>query len=139
MPIIIASNVHLLDRAESLRKLLNSGHSAHLFQNDYRPSPKSVTLNFVEAAFPGYTPQTLTGKFAVPSKVKDGEYQTESAAITFACSVDYPLPAYGWYILGGGKVKFSHRFLLPAVMTAGKSIVLRLHGEVWSVSAVKCS
>jgi hypothetical protein len=131
---IVPSNALILERAEKLRLLFNTGHSLHLFQNDIRPTAATSLKAFSECNFDGYLPVTLQGKFAEPKKVIDGEYHTLASACVFTATIADEQTCFGWYVRDQKNVKLSHRFSLPIKILIGTRISVRVDGQVWSTA-----
>lgn len=133
---LVASNVLLLDRADALRTLLNSGHTLRLFQNDFVPLSQDSLGSFSEATFMGYAAASLSADFAAPVKIIDGEYQISGTFHTFACTGGSSQTIYGAYITAGSDWKFAIRFDAPLVITNGVSFAVQMNPQDWAKSII---
>jgi hypothetical protein len=133
---LVASNVLLQDRADSLRTLLNSGHVLRLFQNNFTPVSQDSFGSFSEASFTGYASAALTADFGASFKVQDGEYQISSTFHTFTCTGGSPQTVYGSYISAGSDWKFAIRFDVPIVVTNGTSFAIQINPQDWAKSII---
>jgi len=129
---IVAHNAFLNERAINLRTFFDSGHALRLFSNDFKPGPKEAIDAFAECTFPGYARVNMATKWKAVFKVIDGEFQFSSQDITFTPTGASNENAYGWYLVGDGKVKLSCRLPFPALMTIGRPLTVRLDVIVWA-------
>ena len=125
MSVLVASNALMLQRAQTLQTLLNSGHWFALFSNDIDPTPATMLPEFLEANFSGYSPFDLTDQFAAPIREVDGEYVLTGNTGFFGCESGTQT-IYGGYIHDGVDVKLSQRFDNPLDLTAGSSFTVPL-------------
>lgn len=133
---ISASNAVLEQVAGGLRASLNWGHVLRLYVNDYEPTPASVLSDFAEATFPGYAEFDLTDQWEDVYKIVDGEYQFATPVIPFLSTGASVEVVYGWFIVGGSKVKLSGRFLDSTLMSSGVSLPARVLVQTWAMSAL---
>lgn len=131
---IVASNDLLKERADKMRELFNNGHALRLFQNDLVPLPKHKIGDFIESAYPGYARVNMAGKWKAVFKVEDGQFQFSSNDVVFAATGASVEKAFGWYLVGDGKVKLSCRLPFPNVMTLGAPVTVRIDCIVWAAS-----
>lgn len=134
MSALVASNALLLNRATSLRTLLNSGHFLKLFRNNFLPTPADSLGSFVEADFGGYASVDLTGQFGAPLKVVDGEYQIATPAYTFSCTGAPNNSVYGAYVTDGFDVKYSFVFAAPIIVSNGTIFTVQISPQEWALS-----
>ena len=133
---LVASNVLLLDRADALRTLLNSGHTLRLFSNDYTPLSQDSLGSFAEATFTGYAAVGLSAAFAAPVKVQDGEYQISTTFYVFTCTGGSTTMCYGAYITAGSDWKFAIRFDTPITVNNGTSFAIQINPQDWAKSII---
>lgn len=131
---IIASNLLLKERSESLRALLDAGHSVRLFQTDLTPTPEDTIATFVESGFPGYARINLAGKWKPVFKVETGQYMFSSLDLTFTPTAASNEKAFGWYVVGSDVVKLSCRLPFPQLMTVGSPLTIRIDCTTWAAA-----
>ncbi len=96
-----------------------------LFQNNYTPVDSSVSGNFTEANFTGYSAKTLTpGTWTTPTIVS-GSAKTVygSTPLTWTCGVTTNT-IYGYYVVSAatGHVLWAERFAVSRGLTAGDEL-----------------
>ena len=131
---IIASNDLLKERAESLRRLFDAGHSLRLFENDFEPLVSTVIADFAEASYVGYARVDMAGKWRAVFKVKDGEWQFSSNDVTYTATGPSNVSVFGWFLVGSGKVKLSCRLPFPVLMSTGASVTVRADVLIWATA-----
>lgn len=136
MSVLVASNALLLDRASSLRSLLNSGVFLRLFTGPPVISPADVLADFSEATFAGYAGEDLAGDFGAPSKIQDGAYRINSVAKTFTCSGAPFETVLGCYLDNGTDVLFSSLFDSPILVANGTSFQVSISPQDWALVIV---
>lgn len=131
MAISFACNPLLLNRATSLRSLLNSGHQLCLFKNIALLSPATALGDLIEATFTGYARVNLAGKFNAPAFVKDGEYQLTMTAVNFTCTGGLAQDVYGWFIFGSLGLVLCGSITPNWTFTNGVTRTLQIFPQTW--------
>jgi len=136
---MVANNAWLLSKAQAdAQYLINNFNFLHLFQNDYFPRPQDGITNYTEASFPGYIRSSNFNPLRGPYKVQDGEYQFDTALITFLRSHAVNQIVYGFYVSDlANKLMVAGRFDIPFDMNDTASIPVILSFQEWSLS-VRC-
>ena len=110
---LVALNFGLVGVANLTRAVLNNGHSLRLFCNNIQPTPGMSELDFSEISFNGYNRKNLNGLWAVPLKIRDGEYLLRTGALSWTCNAASDQIVYGWYIVGDNNAKYAARLPDP--------------------------
>lgn len=111
----VVSNAELLNLITAWSQLNVTGvfGTAHLFVNNFVPSPLMTPSDFTEATFPGYADESMSvsdwgAPFLTPANVAADVYPdiqfTSGAVVT-------PQTVYGWYVT---------RALTPAIVVAAE-------------------
>lgn len=111
----------------------------HLYVNDRVPTPTDILSDYVEASFPGYAPQTMTG-WTSAIIIADGIAQSQDDLHTFSCS-STPVPSqsvYGtyWTDPSNNLVRAARRPTGPVEMTAG--VLYQVVPRVTEKNAAPC-
>lgn len=126
----ITSDVFLQARALELYNRLISHGRAHLFTNNFTPTPASNYANFVEANFAGYSWVSLTPFLYLPRQVVPGLWQIDCDEISIT-SVGAPVNIiYGIYVDDGTSVVYSRMFPGGITVTTGISITFAIAPQV---------
>jgi len=101
--------------------------TAHLYQNDYVPSPASVLADFTEADFDGYADVDLTllvGPYLNPQ----GQPEIQNASVTWAMTgTTTPNTIFGYYFTTlAGAYHSGERFDSPRPMLDTLSLITLL-------------
>lgn len=134
---IVAHNDFLRERAEKLRTFFNSDHALRLFSNDFHPAPEDTITAFAESSFPGYARVNMAGKWKPLFKVEDGKWMFSSLDIAFIPTGPSNEFAFGWYLVGDGKVKLSCRLPFGQLMTIGNTVRVRCDVITWAATLLK--
>lgn len=130
---LATSNYVLSNYATWLSNNLNTLHFLRLFKNQIVPTPGTPLRSFIEADYPGYTPQNLAGQVPAPIKEVDGQYVIQFNSQLFG-ALSGSQTVYGAYISSGDNVKFSQAFASPRIMAPGNNFLIPIIIDVFSLS-----
>jgi hypothetical protein len=131
--LVVASNFAVESAINWLLPIVNGSMKLSLFCNDFFPNPGTQLSEFVECGFTGYVAALLTGKFSLPIKTQDGEYEIDALAGPYG-NLGNPQTAYGAYINDGVNVYFSARFDSPYVVQTGAYFTVSIALQTLSTS-----
>lgn len=113
------SQLVIPDAAEEafLDLILAVNYTLRLFQNDYIPIETSVTADFTEADFAGYSAAALTGGSWVSTQ-GDPSFGTYAQQTFTRSSTGAAQTIYGYYLVTttGGLLRAAERFDSPVIL-----------------------
>jgi hypothetical protein len=96
----------------------------HLFANDVTPSSSSVTADFTESSFGGYSSTSLT-RSNFSSATTNGSGKGEIAYPKITYTVTSAEDCYGYYVVdAGGTLVFAERFSTARNLDNGDTLEL---------------
>lgn len=134
MALPLYSDFILNARAATLQTILNSGHTLHLFSNNFPPTPATPLSSFIECTFGGYVPLSLAGLFTGPTQVQPGQWQLDSGLLSFPCSMSPGQTIYGWWIDDGTNLVACQLIDAPFAIAPGLTYFLLLRPQEISQS-----
>jgi hypothetical protein len=93
-----------------------------LFKNNFTPVDGSVTADFTEATFTGYSAVGIgPGSMNPPAVVANVAESTYTGPPVFTCTGGADETVYGWFLMGdsSGKTYLAQKFDTPRLMTPG--------------------
>lgn len=137
---IVNSNFLTNNRAVSAQGLLNTASRLRLYKTAITPSPADTLATYTghECDFDTYSIQTLTGGWATPVKIIDGEYQTLSGVSTYSSPATTGNTIYGAFVDdNAGNLLFAFEFDTAIAFTVGApELQLQIAYQVWAKSIV---